>query len=79
MAKRKKTKDTARRESAACIFAMIDRVTGAVSLATTALTLLKKGEDDRAFDIALEIEPLLDEANYLLQAAATLRRSQRET
>jgi hypothetical protein len=57
---------------------MIRRITEAASLAGTASTLTQNGEEERAFEIALEIEPLLHDANTMLQAASILRRLQRE-
>jgi hypothetical protein len=79
MARTKKARKGARQGSALCVAAMIERILTAASLADTASTLAKNGEDERAFEIALEIEPLLHEANTVLQAASVLRRLQRET
>jgi hypothetical protein len=78
MAKRKKAKKAARQGSALCIVTMIDRLVEAASLAATASVLIGEGDDERAFEIALEIEPLLHEANTVLQAASILRRLQKE-
>jgi hypothetical protein len=58
---------------------MIERIVTAASLVDTASTLADKGEEERAFEIALEIEPLLHDANTMLQAASILRRLQSET
>jgi hypothetical protein len=78
MAGTKTARKRARQGSTLGIAAMIERILMAASLADTASALAKKGEDERAFEIALEIEPLLHEANTVLQAASILRRLQRE-
>jgi hypothetical protein len=78
MARKQRARKRARQASALCVAAMIERILTAASLADTASTLAKKGEDERAFEIALEIEPLLHEANTALQTASILRRRQRE-
>jgi hypothetical protein len=75
MAKRKKARKSAGRGTALCIAEMIDRVAMAASLARNAETLLKKGEANKAFEVALDIEPFLHEANHLLQAACAFEGS----
>jgi hypothetical protein len=56
---------------------MLDRIATVASLADTAATLRKQGDEERAFDTVLNIEPLLHEADHLLQAASALRRDSR--
>ena len=75
MGKRKKAQKDGKQASAQCIAVMIDRLGEAASIASAALTLMKKGQPERAFHIALDIEPLIHEADRLLQAASALRRS----
>jgi hypothetical protein len=77
MAKARKTRSRKRQGSAACIQAMLDRIATVASLADTAATLRKQGDEERAFDVVLDIEPLLHEADHLLQAASALRRDSR--
>jgi hypothetical protein len=79
MANRKGRKATARRVAASCITAIVERVEAAASIAATAATLMKQGECRRAFQVALEMEQDLHEANYLLQAAAVLQRGRRNS
>jgi hypothetical protein len=54
-------------------------VEAAASIAATAAALMKEGESRRAFQVALEMEQDLHEANYLLQAAAVLQRGRRNS
>jgi hypothetical protein len=75
MPKRKKARQPTGRGTVLCIAAMIDRVTMAASLARNADMLLKKGKANKAFEVALNIEPLLHEANHLLQAACAFEGS----
>ena len=77
MAKARKTRGRKRQGSAACIQAMLDRIATVASLADTAATLRRQGDEKRAFDVVLDIEPLLHEADHLLQAASALRRDSR--
>lgn len=59
--------------SALCMRVMIDQVVEAVALAQSAATLIEQGRTSRAFKLALEIEPLLHEANRAMQAASLLQ------
>ena len=58
----------------ACIKIVSSTVGEADAIAKAARHCAEAGQSDRAFQIALDIEPLLDEANSLLQAAAVIRR-----
>ena len=58
----------------ACLDSMAEAVEGAASLAKAARACADAGNVDAAFKIALDIEPLLHEADYLIQAASTVRR-----
>lgn len=62
----------------ACLHAMIRRVVESGERARGAQELLKLGRLDEAMDIAYEIEPLLYEANHLLQSASLLRRADKD-
>lgn len=59
--------------SALCMQVMIDQVTEAAALAQSAAALIEQGRPSRAFKLALEIEPLLHEANRAMQAASLLQ------
>lgn len=59
----------------ACLQSMMRRVVDSGERARGAQELLKLGRFDEAMDIAYDIEPLLYEANYLLQSASLLRRA----
>lgn len=68
-----------KRETAeAAIFACVGLVDATVSeagaMAKAARHCAEAGQVERAFQIALDIEPLLHEANSLLQAAAVIKR-----
>ena len=58
----------------ACIDMIGSLVGEADALARAAKTCASSGEVERAFQIALDVEPLLGEANALLQAAGVIRR-----
>ena len=60
---------------AACLGAMVRRVVESGEGAKSADELLKLGRFNEAMDVAFEIEPLLYEANDLLQSASLLSRS----
>lgn len=57
----------------------ISRITAAIDeakiIARSSACCLEAGDIERAFQIALDVEPLLFDADKLLQAAGTLRRS----
>lgn len=57
-----------------CLRAMFERVTECGDQARAARKLLALGRVDEAMNIAYEIEPLLYEANHLMQSASLLRR-----
>jgi len=57
---------------------MFERVAECGDQARAARELLALGRIDEAMNIAYEIEPLLYEANHLLQSASLLRREGRE-
>lgn len=59
--------------SSLCMRVMIDQVTEAAALAQSAAALIEQGRSGRAFKLALEIEPLLHEANRAMQAASLLQ------
>ncbi|GLK78101.1 hypothetical protein GCM10008171_33550 [Methylopila jiangsuensis] len=65
---------TSKKLGKACLSAMVRRVVESGERARGAQELLKLGRFDEAMDIAYEIEPLLYEANHLLQSASLLRR-----
>ncbi len=79
MAQRKSRGKDADHARDLCLAVVIDHVTSAASLARTASTLMEAGDGDRAFAIALDIEPLLRDANTALQAASMFRRKATET
>ena len=58
----------------ACIELISSTVGEANAMATAARHCAEAGQSEHAFRIALDLEPLLDEANSLLQAAAVIRR-----
>lgn len=66
---------TSKKLGKACLSAMVRRVVESGERARGAQELLKLGRFDEAMDIAYEIEPLLYEANHLLQSASLLKRS----
>lgn len=57
----------------ACLSAMLHRVVEGGARAQAAQAKLELGRVDEAMDIAFDIEPLLHEANHLLQSASLLR------
>ena len=57
----------------ACIESMVELLNEAASLAKATKACADAGNVDAAFKITLDIEPLLHEANYLIQAASTVR------
>jgi hypothetical protein len=57
---------------------MIDTVKQAGALVAAVSAHMEAGDDARAFDAALDVEPLLYEAGHLLQAASILRRAGRQ-
>jgi hypothetical protein len=63
----------------ACLKAMMHRVVESGERARGAQELLKLGRFDEAMDIAYDIEPMLYEANHLMQSASLLRHADRET
>jgi hypothetical protein len=63
----------------ACLTAMMRRVVESGERARGAQELLKLGRFDEAMDIAYEIEPLLYEANHLIQSASLLRHADRKS
>jgi hypothetical protein len=74
MAKRAKKRRASRAAVAACIEYVVERIGDGASAAATAGALAKRGDDERAFAIVVEVEQSLHEANALLQAASVLRR-----
>lgn len=58
----------------ACIESMSELLEEAASLGRATKACTDAGNVDSAFKITLDIEPLLHEANYLIQAASTVRR-----
>ncbi|HVI27861.1 hypothetical protein [Hansschlegelia sp.] len=60
-----------------CLQAMMHRVVESGERARGAQELLKLGRFDEAMDIAYDIEPLLYEANHLMQSASLLRSASR--
>jgi hypothetical protein len=58
----------------ACIDLIGSVVVEAEALTRAAKTCAAAGEIERAFQIVLDVEPLLNEANSLLQAAGVIRR-----
>ena len=58
----------------ACIELISSTVSEADAMAKAARHCAEAGQGERAFQIALDLEPLLDDANSLLQAAAVIRR-----
>jgi hypothetical protein len=77
MGKRTKQLKVSQQASTACIAAMINTVTEAGALVATVSAHMEAGDDVRAFDAVLDVEPLLYEAGHLLQAASILRRAGR--
>ena len=61
-----------------CLKAMMHRVVESGERARGAQELLKLGRFDEAMDVAYEIEPLLYEANHLMQSASLLRHAESE-
>jgi hypothetical protein len=61
----------------ACLNAMMRRVVESGERARGAQELLKLGRVDEAMDVAYDIEPLLYEANHLMQSASLLRHADR--
>lgn len=59
----------------ACIHVVVKRLEEAAAIAAAASALLRQGQDDHAFALALDLEPLMHDANHALQAAFVLRRS----
>lgn len=57
-----------------CLSAMHEAIKEAASSSTAAMACIEAGNHRRAFEIALDIEPLINEANMLLQACSILRR-----
>jgi len=57
----------------ACIESMVELLNEAASLAKATKACTDAGNVDAAFKLTLDIEPLLHEANYLIQAASTVR------
>lgn len=68
-----------RKLGSACLSAMIQRIVESGERARGAQQLLELGRFDEAMDIAYEIEPLLFEANHLLQSASLLRSADKKT
>ncbi|MFC7053366.1 hypothetical protein ACFQI3_11770 [Hansschlegelia quercus] len=62
----------------ACLKAMMRRVVESGKRARGAQELLKLGRVDEAMDVAYDIEPLLYEANHLMQSASLLRHADGE-
>lgn len=62
----------------ACLKAMMHRVVESGERARRAQELLKLSRFDEAMDVAYEIEPLLYEANHLIQSASLLRHADRK-
>ena len=58
----------------ACIESMSELLEGAASLGRATKACTEAGNVDAAFKLTLDIEPLLHEANYLIQAASTVCR-----
>ncbi len=57
-----------------CLSTMHETIKEAASSSTAAMACIEAGNHRRAFEIALDIEPLINEANMLLQACSILRR-----
>lgn len=57
-----------------CLSTMHEAIKEAASSSTAAMACIEAGNHRRAFEIALDIEPLINEANMLLQACSILRR-----
>lgn len=70
---------TSKKLGKACLNAMIKRVVESGERARGAEALLKLGRFDEAMDVAYEIEPLLYEANHLLQNASLLLHADRRS
>jgi hypothetical protein len=58
----------------ACIESMVELLDEAASLAKVTKACMDAGNVEAAFKVTLDIEPLLHEANYVIQAASTVRR-----
>lgn len=67
-------RDVAQNALKTCIDLMGQAVEEVDELMKTAKACIELGQIERAFSVALEIEPLLSEANSLLQAASAIRR-----
>lgn len=67
-------RDVAESALKACIDLMGKAVGEIDGLMKAAKACVEAGQVERAFHVALDIEPILSEANYLLQAAAVIRR-----
>lgn len=63
-----------RKLAKACLRSMFERVADCWDRARAARELLALGRIDEAMNIAYKIEPLLYEANHLMQSASLLRR-----
>jgi hypothetical protein len=57
-----------------CLNAMHEAIKEAASSSIAAMACIEAGNHRRAFEIALDIEPLLNDANMMLQACSILRR-----
>lgn len=57
-----------------CITTMHEAIAEAESSSSAAMACINAGNHRRAFEIALDVEPLLSDANNLLQARSILRR-----
>ena len=77
MPKRKLRKRESREAGELCLVAMMSRVIEAGSIAEAAAKHIDGGDFERAFQAALEIEPLLRDADHALQSASIFRRMAR--
>lgn len=73
MAKHKLSKRDVEAASSLCMHVLIAQVNEAAALAQSAAALIERGQVGHAFKIALDIEPLLHEANRAMQAASLLQ------
>lgn len=68
------TKLTGPNITKACLSAMVQSIRDAARTSSLVLTCIEVDDDERAFEIALDIELQLNEANSLLRACSILKR-----
>ncbi|MGE0210526.1 MAG: hypothetical protein AB7S41_02435 [Parvibaculaceae bacterium] len=74
MPKRKPSKRELGTASALCLRIMIDHLKEAAAVAQSVEALVDKGQPGPAFQIALDVEQLIYDANQALRAASLLQR-----